>query len=192
MSEQLLPCPFCGSEDLRIHEVPNPGWGPMPHVRCNHCGGQGGSMAHLSPEELWNIRSHDLKRGGYTGDGPAIPGDRSPTFAEMVDEAIFLRGGKRPHWQIPIEFDPMRAGWDGWRYEREPRIHQWESPTGTHVVRYELEEGGRVRTIITVREAVVYDGDELDHIQVMEQLEKHRDGFVTSRSITRREEKSDG
>lgn len=62
--ETLLPCPFCGSSDLKrgVRDEPGHGGGwPYPYIQCNGCGARVEDHApgnwSQKPEETWNRRA---------------------------------------------------------------------------------------------------------------------------------------
>jgi hypothetical protein len=50
MTEQLLPCPFCGSDQVSLSEGETGEGQPWPYVECENC------AATATPEN-WNCRS---------------------------------------------------------------------------------------------------------------------------------------
>lgn len=56
MSDELKPCPFCGSDCVGLEVAPREHW---PAVRCDDCGTLGPSIHtdHKAAMALWNVRS---------------------------------------------------------------------------------------------------------------------------------------
>ena len=56
MTEELLPCPFCGSTDVEVHST------DRTHVKVVTCGScyaeSGGSETYIEAVELWNKREN--------------------------------------------------------------------------------------------------------------------------------------
>jgi len=59
--EELKPCPFCGSKNIKIHDQPDRFFGQMFYIRCGkgHVFMFDGDIDDL--KKAWNRRSHDHK-----------------------------------------------------------------------------------------------------------------------------------
>ena len=61
---ELLPCPFCGSEDIDPVSIEG-SWGyssSKDYVKCNSCGAQGGVVEDGKLDDAianWNMRAED-------------------------------------------------------------------------------------------------------------------------------------
>jgi len=70
MTEELKPCPFCGSTDLVVREL-YAGEYPSPVVvKCYNCGACGPTGDYESPaERAWNSRAADALESRLPSEG---------------------------------------------------------------------------------------------------------------------------
>ncbi len=98
--DKLLPCPFCGSEDVIYHdECDEEACGVTNIALCRGCGARGGlecvGQGWVGAAKMWNQRTFDPGRRvgegrrGRAAGGAAVQGGRSdirvrPTCAEVL------------------------------------------------------------------------------------------------------------
>ena len=68
MSDELKPCPFCGSSDLLIEHMDGTILHPAYAVVCNYCGARSNYVDRGEHVAVWNRRSVDEENKGKGND----------------------------------------------------------------------------------------------------------------------------